>query len=124
MSCLNEKITPHLALETLQQLRLETELAFRIVEKCPIIRLKKNGFGGKWFALHDVIWGREALTGGNELNVPRFFPCRNSCLYGELGAALFPEGVQPVTDGGQNRVMPPSVPSLVKCDWATIKDMA
>ena len=78
---------------------------------------------GKWFALRDVILGREALTGAHELNVPRFFLCRNGCLYGELGAALFPECVQPVTDGGQNIVMPPSVPSLVKCDWATIKNM-
>ena len=48
-----------------------------------------------------------------------FFLSRNGRLYGKLGAALFPECVQPVTDGGQNIVMPPSVPSLVKCDWAT-----
>ena len=77
-----------------------------------------------WFALRDVNLGREALTGAHELNVPRFFLCRNGCWYGELCAALFPEGVQPVTDGGQNRVMPPSVPSLVKCDWGNIKNMA
>ena len=69
-------------------------------------------------------WGGEALTGSHELNAPRSFLCRNGRLYGELGAALFPEGVQPVTDGGQNRVMPPSVPPLVKCNWATIKNMA
>ena len=58
--------------------------------------------GGKWFALRDVTWGWEALTqaGSHELNVPRFFLCRNGRLYGELGAAIFP-GVQPVTDGGQ-----------------------
>ena len=78
----------------------------------------------EWFALRDVICGREALTGAHELNVPRFVLCRNGCLYGELGAALFPKSVQPMKDGGQNRVMPPSVPSLVKCDWATIKNMA
>ena len=80
--------------------------------------------GGMWLSLRDVTWGREALTGSHKLNVPRFFLCRNGRLYGELDAALFPEGVQPVTDGGQNRVMPPSAPSLVKCDWATVKNMA
>ena len=83
-----------------------------------------SGLCCKWFVLRDVIWGREAFTGAHKLNIPRFFLCRNGCLYGELGAALFPKGVQPVTDGGQNRVVPPSVPSLVKCDWATIKKMA
>ena len=124
LSCLGEKITPHLALETLPQLRLETTADHLDRRQISNTRLMENGLGGKWGALRDVTLAWEALTCSHELNVSGFFLHRNGRLYSELCGELFSESAQPVTDGGQNRVMQPSAPSLVKCDWATIKNMA
>ena len=113
LSCLSEKIPPHLALETSQQVRFETVAGLLDCREMSDHSLEEEWLGGKWFVLRDVIWGRKPLTGAHELNVYRFFLSRNGCLYGELGAALFQEGAQPVMDGRQNIVMLLCVPSLI-----------
>ena len=93
LSCLNENITPHLALEKLQQLRLVTVAGLldrREISNHSLEGEWLGGGGGKWLALRDVILGPRGIDRRARTDWTSLFPLSKRLLVRRVGCCAVP----------------------------------